>query len=143
MKRKHVLFLAAAAVLAAILVATIVAVRSRVQRHRVFRPTAGEARPEPPKAIPPVEQWTATFQQLEGEPLEELLEAIEAKHPDLYAKFSLAYLHGRVLVENDEKDEAAAKLAPFLEKGNPYRELALYHRSTIAEDEEASRFRNT
>jgi len=141
LKRKHVLFLAAAAVLVAILVATVVAVRSRVQRHRVFRPAAGESRPEAPKAIPPVEQWTATFQQLEGEELEELLDAIAAKHPDLYLKFSLAYLHGRVLVENDEKSEAAVKLAPFLEKGNPYRELALYHRSTIAEGEAASRYR--
>ena len=140
MKRKHVLLIAAALV-ALLTVITIVVIRARVQRHRVFRPAAGEAKPAAPKGIPPVEQWTATFQQLEGEELEELLEAIEAKHPDLYRKFSLAYLHARVLTENNEKGAAAAKLAPFLEKENPYRELALYHRSTIADGAEASRYR--
>ena len=140
MKRKHVVLIAAALV-AVLTVITIVVIRARVQRHRVFRPAAGEAKPAAPKGIPPVEQWTATFQQLEGEELEELLEAIEAKHPDLYKKFSLAYLHARVLTENNEKAEAAAKLAPFLEKENPYRELALYHRSTIADGAEGSRYR--
>lgn len=141
MKRKHVLLIAAAAAVAILAVVVIVAVRGRVQRHRVFRPAAGEAKPQPPKGIPPVEQWTATFQQLSGEDLEELLEAIEAKHPDLYKNYSLAYLHARVLAENNETGEAAQKLAPFLEKGNPYRELALYHRASIAEDAEASRYR--
>ncbi len=141
MKRKQVFLIAAGVVLLALAVVSIVLVRGRVRRHRVFRPAAGESKPKPPEAIPPVEQWTATFQQLSGEPLEELLEAIENKHPDLYAKYSLAYLHGRVLAENNEKAEAAAKLAPFLEKGNPYRELALYHRASIADGEEASRYR--
>ena len=141
MKRKHVI-LTAAAVLAGLLVITVLVMRSRVQRHRVFRPAAGEAKPQTPKGIPPVEQWTEAFQQRSGEDLEELVEAIEAKHPDLYRRFSLAYLHARVLTENNEKGEAAAKLAPFLEKGNPYRELALYHRATVAGDEaEASRYR--
>ena len=141
MTRKHVLLSAAAAVLALILVVTIVVVRGRVQRHRVFRPAAGEAKPQPPKGIPPVEQWTATFQQLSGEDLEELLESIETRHPDLYKKYSLAYLHARVLTDNNEKGEAAAKLAPFLEKGNEYRELALYHRAAIADGAEASKYR--
>ena len=141
MKRKHVLLSAAAVVLVAILIVTIVVVRGRVQRHRVFRPSAGEARPQPPKGIPPVEQWTATLQQLEGKELQELLESIESRHPDLYKKHSLAYLHARVLAENNEKGEAAAKLAPFLEKGNEYRDLALYHRASIADDAEASRYR--
>ena len=141
MKRKH-LFLTAAAVLVAVIAITVLVMRSRVERHRVFRPAAGEAKPGAPKGIPSVEQWTATFQQLQGEELEELLEAIEVRHPDLYKKFSLAYLHARVLTENNEKGEAAAKLAPFLEKGNPYRGLALYHRATIAaNDAEASRYR--
>lgn len=92
--------------------------------------------------IPPVDQWTATFQELEGEELSDLLSAIETKHPDLYRKWSLAYLHARALVEDDEKDEAARKLAPFLEKGHPFRDRALYHRASIAEGAEASRYRN-
>ena len=141
MKRKQLYLIAAGVVLLALAVVAIVIVRGRVRRHRVFRPAAGETRPKPPEAIPPVEQWTATFQELSGEELEELIEAIEAKHPDLYRKYSLAYLHGRVLAENNEKGEAAAKLAPFLEKGNLYRELALYHRASIADGEEASRYR--
>ena len=141
MKRKRALLLTAAAVLALLTVTTIFVMRSRVERRRVFRPAAGETRPEAPKGIPPVQQWTATFQRLSGDDLEELLAAIAKKHPDLYAKYSLGYLHARVLAEQDEEDEAAAKLAPFLEIGNPYRELALYHRASIADPAEASRFR--
>lgn len=116
--------------------------RQRVRRHRVFRPAAGEVKPEPPRGVPPVERWTETFQQLQGEDLVELLEAIEQKHPDLYRKWSLAYLHARALVEEDEKSAAAAKLAPFLEKGHPLRDRALYHRASLADGAEASRYRN-
>ena len=90
-----------------------------------------------------MEQWTATFQQLEGKELAGLLTAIEGKHSDLYAKWSLAYLHARALVEEDQKEDAARKLAPFLEKGHPFRDRALYHRASVAEGAEASRFRNT
>ena len=142
MKRKPVFLIAAGVVLLALAIVTIVLVRGRVRRHRVFRPAAGESKPKPPEVVPPVEQWTATFQQLSGEELEDLIEAIEAKHPDLYKRYALAYLHARVLAENNEKTEAEAKLAPFLEKGNPYRELALYHRASIADGAEASRYRN-
>jgi tetratricopeptide (TPR) repeat protein len=140
LKRKHVLLLAAGLVVV-LTVISVVVMRSRVQRRRVFRPAAGETKPVAPKGIPPVEQWTSVFQQLSGEELQELLEAIETRHPDLYRKYSLAYLHARVLVENDETSEAASRLAPFLEKGNPYRELALYHRASIADGAEASRYR--
>lgn len=139
-KRVAVAVAAAAVVILAIL--TAVLIRQRVRRHRVFRPAAGEVKPQPPKGIPPVEQWTATFQQLQGEELAELLDAIQAKHPDLYAKWSLGYLHARALVEDNENAAAAQKLAPFLEKGHPFRDRALYHRAAIAEGAEASRFRN-
>jgi soluble lytic murein transglycosylase-like protein len=141
LKRKRALLLAAAAAVALIALTAVLLTRGRVQRHRVFRPAAGETKPEPPQGIPPVEQWTTVFQQLSGEDLSELLEAIEKQKPDLYKKYSLAYLHARALAEQNETTGAAAKLAPFLEKGNPYRELALYHRASIAEDAEASRFR--
>ena len=143
MTRKKQLALVLAAVVALLAIFAAVLIRQRVRRHRVFRPAAGETKPEPPKGIPPVEQWTATFQQLQGEELADLLAAIEAKHPDLYKKYSLAYLHARALIEDNEKDEAAAKLEPFLAKDHPFRDRALYHRASIAEGAEASRFRNT
>lgn len=90
--------------------------------------------------MPPVEQWTATFGALGPRELSDLLEAIEAKHPDLYKKYSLAYLHARALVDEDD-DDAVEKLAPFLAKGHPFRNLALYHRAALADGAEASQFR--
>ncbi|MGZ5445853.1 MAG: lytic transglycosylase domain-containing protein [Thermoanaerobaculia bacterium] len=142
MTRKRLLLLSAAALLVVIAISALVLQRQRVRRHRVLHPAAGEVRPEPPRGIPPVEQWTDTFQRLEGEDLAELLEAIERKHPDLYGKWSLGYLHARALVEENEKSEASAKLAPFLEKGHPFRDRALYHRASLEEGAEASRYRN-
>lgn len=141
MARKRVILYSAAFVVLLAIVALILQ-RQRVRRHRVFRPAAGETKPAPLRGVPPVEQWTETFQQLQGEELIELLEAIERKHPDLYAKWSLAWLHARALVDEDETSAAAAKLAPFLAKGHPFRDRALYHRASIAENAEASRFRN-
>ena len=52
----------------------------------------------------PVEQWTATFGALGARELIDLLEAIETRHPDLYKKYSLAYLHARALVDEDDDD---------------------------------------
>jgi soluble lytic murein transglycosylase-like protein len=141
--RKKTLVVLAAAVVALLAILAAVLIRQRVRRHRVFRPSAGEVKPAPPRGIPPVEQWTATFQQLEGEELAALLGAIEARHPDLYKKYSLAYLHARALAETNEDAEAVRRLAPFLEKGQPFRDRALYHRASLAEGAEASRYRNT
>jgi tetratricopeptide (TPR) repeat protein len=116
--------------------------RERVQRRRVFRPAAGEVKPAPPvRGVPPVEQWTQTFLALDPAPLAELLGQIEARQPELYRKYSLAYLHARALADADDGDAAAEKLAPFLEKGHPFRKLALYHRAAIATGAEASRYR--
>jgi soluble lytic murein transglycosylase-like protein len=141
--RKRTVALVAAVIVALIAILAAVLIRQRVRRHRVFRPSAGEVKPAPPKGIPPVEQWTATFLQLEGEELADLLEAIEKKHPDLYEKHSLAYLHARALIEAGEDGPAAAKLEPFLAKDHPFRDRALYHRASIAEGAEASRYRHT
>lgn len=144
LNRRRKLLLAVAAVLLLIAIAAVIASRQRVQRRRVFRTTAGETKPVPPRqGIPPVEQWTATFQRLPPDELAELLAQIETKHADLYARWSLGYLHARALVESDEDEGAAKKLAPFLAKDSPFRSLALYHQSTIQEDAEASGTRQT
>ncbi|HEX2062580.1 MAG TPA: hypothetical protein VHK90_17705, partial [Thermoanaerobaculia bacterium] len=142
MTRKKTALVIAAVVVALFAILAAILIRQRVRRHRVFRPAAGEVKPAPPKEVPPVEQWTATFVSLEGEELAELLSAIETKHPDLYRKYSLAYLHARALIEDDEGDDAARKLEPFLAKGHAFRDRALYHRASIAEGAEASRYRN-
>lgn len=137
-KRTLVLLTVLAALL---LVLAIVISRERVQRRRVFRTTPRVAAAAP--GIPPIEQWTETFRRLDPDDLAELLTQIEIKHPDLYQRWSLGYLHARALLEDDEDDDAAKKLAPFLAKNNPFRPLALYHQSTIAEGDAASRLRQT
>jgi soluble lytic murein transglycosylase-like protein len=141
LKRRQSLLLTGGVLLAALAILAFFLYRERVRRHRVFRPAAGEVKPEPPQGVPPAGQWTVAFQQLDGEDLDDLLDQIETKHADLYARWSLGYLHARVLIEENEKTEALRRLTPFLEKGNPFRELALYHRASLADGEEASRFR--
>ena len=88
-----------------------------------------------------MEQWSAAFLALEGEELASLLARIEAKEPQRYRDLSLSYLHARALIDAGESDEAIAKLTPYLTEGHPFRPLALYHRSTLAEGEVASRLR--
>jgi soluble lytic murein transglycosylase-like protein len=139
-ERKRLLAAVAAVVLIGIAILTTLVVRERVHRRRVFRPAAGEVKPEPPRGVPPVEQWSATFATLSGEELAELLGEIEKRNPAQYKQWSLGYLHARALVEDDD-DDAVEKLAPFLEKGHPFRDRALYHRASIAEGAEASSFR--
>ena len=141
MTRKRLLFSLGAVVLIAIAILAIVAVRTRVRRGRVAHPAAAAATTERPVAIPPVEQWSPTFARLEGDDLAALLAQIEQKHPDLYKQWSLGYLHARALMDGGDESAALQKLAPFLAKGNPFRELALYHRSTLTEGEAASRDR--
>jgi soluble lytic murein transglycosylase-like protein len=137
--RKRTLLLLAAIVLLAAAIAAVVISRQRVRRHRVFRTTAGEVKPAPPAGIPPIEQWTETFTRLGAADLAELLAQIEARHPAEYGKWSLAYLHARALLEDNEANDAEKKLAPFLAPDHPLRELALYHQSEIhdARDEHA------
>jgi soluble lytic murein transglycosylase-like protein len=140
-KRRLLLVAAATLILALILLGTLL-FRERVQRRRVFRPAASEVKPAPPmRGIPPLAQWTPTFASLGPEELDDLLDQIEARQPDLYKKYSLAYLHARALADQNDRGDAAAKLAPFLEKGHPFRDLALYHRAAIGNTAEASRDR--
>ena len=140
MKRRTIYIVAAVLLAVAAIIASLL-VRERVQRHRVFRPSGGEVRAVPPKGIPPVEQWSDTFRNAGTGELSELLERIEVQHPDLYSKWSLAYLHARAEAEQNDRAEAIRRLAPFLEKGHPLRDRALYHRASVAEGAEASGFR--
>jgi hypothetical protein len=143
MKRRRLLLVAAATVILLLVIAGTVLFRERVQRRRVFRPAGSEvATKAPAVGVPPVAQWTETFASLGPRELNDLLDQIQAKHPDLYKKYSLAYLHARALADEDD-DAAAAKLAPFLEKGHPFRSLALYHRASIEDGPAASRDRTT
>jgi len=133
--------LIALAVVAVLTLAIVFVMRRRVRRARVTHPAAAEAKREAPVGIPPVEQWTSYFARLEGDDLAALLAQIEQQHPDLYKQWSLGYLHARALIDANEDSDASKKLEPFLAKGNPFRELALYHRSQILESEAASRDR--
>jgi hypothetical protein len=136
-KRTALITATIAAIAVIAIVIGILLLRARPQRHRVFRREA----PITIKGIPPVEQWTDAFSQLPPSELVKLLDRIAAQHPDLYAKWSLGYLHARALIEDNEPKLAAKKLAPFLANGNPFRDLALDHQSEIEEGEAASRAR--
>ena len=126
--------IAVAAVVVIIVVAAIFLSRQRVERHRVFETTKEQA-PKAPPGVPPVEQWTARFSALEAQrkwsDLDDLLEEIEKRHADLYAQWSLGYLHARARLENNDHRGAQQKLQPYLVAGNPFRELALYHQAEI------------
>lgn len=137
MKKRVAIPVAAGVVLlVAVIVFVAVLSRQRLQRHRVFRVAPAEKRAKAPSTVPPVEQWSETFERLAPGDLEELLDAIEKQHPDLYAKYSLAYLDARVLIERNELSEASAKLAPYLDAKSRFRDLALYHQAEIADAKE-------
>jgi len=129
LNKRAVLLISGVVLLIAAIVTAVIIVRTRPSRHPVFRRAHVAAAPV--KGIPPVEQWTDAFAQLPPADLARLLDQIAAQHPDLYAKYSLGYLHARVLLEENEPKLAAQKLAPFLAKGNAFRDLALYHLSEI------------
>jgi hypothetical protein len=128
-KRSVLLIAAGSLILLAALLAVLIS-RERVRRHRVFRAAQGETRVTPPATIPPVDQWSETFATLPPDDLNDLLENIRQRHGDLYAKWSLAYLHARSLLEDNETDEAVEKLRPFL-ADKRFADLALYHQSEI------------
>ncbi|HYO75596.1 MAG TPA: hypothetical protein VE010_03970, partial [Thermoanaerobaculia bacterium] len=131
MTRKRVIAIAAAAAVLALVIFGIVLSRQRVRRHRVFRTGTGEVKPAPPQGVPPVDQWTRTFETLDPDDLSDLLDEIEKRHPDLYAKWSLSYLHARALIEENEPARAGEKLAPYLAAGHALRDVALYHQAEI------------
>ena len=135
-KRVAVPLIGVAVVVLLAAVLAIVVVRQRAQRHRVFRAAPAETRPKPPSAEPrPPNEWTEQFRVLETSgrwsDLADLLERIAKSNPNEYRSWSLAYLHARALIENNEPADAAATLAPFLAAGNPFRDLALYHQAEI------------
>jgi soluble lytic murein transglycosylase len=151
-KRVAVPLIGVAAVLLLAVVVAIIIVRQRAPRHRVFRAAPAETRPKPPSTeLRPPNEWSEQFRELEASgrwsELDDLLERIAKVHPNEYAQWSLAYLHARALIENNEPAGAAAKLVPYLAAGNPFRDLALYHQAEIddarANHADASRNRQT
>jgi soluble lytic murein transglycosylase len=151
-KRVAVPLIGVAVVVLLAAVVTIIALRQRAPRHRVFRAAPAETRPKPPSAeLRPPNDWSEQFRELEASgrwsELDDLLDRISKTHANEYAQWSLAYLHARALIENNEPADAAAKLAPFLAAGNPFRDLALYHQAEIndarANHADASRNRQT
>lgn len=144
-RSKKILLSAVAVVVIAAIALTIVITRVRMRRHRVFRPAGGEVTTKAPKTIPPVAQWTLTFESLDAPELVDLLDRIEKQQPNDYERLSLAYLHARALLESGEFARAETKFAPYLAAGNPLQDLALYHASEVAagrdRDADASRLR--
>jgi soluble lytic murein transglycosylase len=151
-KRVAVPLIGVAVVVLLAAVVAIIALRQRAPRHRVFRAAPAETRPKPPSAeLRPPNEWSEQFRELEGSgrwsELDDVLEGIAKTHPNEYAQWSLAYLHARALIENNDPAEAAAKLTPFLAAGNPFRDLALDHQAEIDDaggnHSDASRNRQT
>ena len=151
-KRVAIPIIGVAAVVLLAAVVAIIAVRQRAPRHRIFRAAPAETPPKPPSAqLRPPNEWSEQFRELEANghwsELNDLLDRIATTHGTEYAQWSLAYLHARSLIENNEPADAAAKLAPFLAAGNPFRDLALYHQAEIEDARgnhaDASRNRQT
>jgi soluble lytic murein transglycosylase len=133
-KRVTIPLAAVAVVIVLAAVLAIIVMRQRAARHRVFRAAPAETRPASPEQRPS-NGWTQQFRELEvsgrwGD-LAALLDRFKKSHPSEYGQWSLAYLHARALIENNEPADAAAKLAPFLANGNPFRDLAIYHQAEI------------
>src|SRR5438270_616554 len=130
--KRSALVATAAGVLVLLALLGLVVSRHRLQRRRLFRAT-----PHPPASAPqqvtadlkPAGQWSAQFRALEvtgrWEQLHALLGQIKTTHPLEFARWQLAYLDARALIEMDRPREAAAALAPFLAPGNLLRDLAL------------------
>jgi len=131
---KRVVIAVSALVLIILVVTAIVLSRQRVERHRVFPRPVEEAGKEAP-GVPPVDQWTARFSALEAarkwSDLDDLLEEIEKRNPQQYAQWSLAWLHARARLENNDPRGAQQKLQPYTAAGHPFRDLALYHQAEI------------
>jgi len=135
--------------LAALGLAALVLVAVRAPRAVMPGGSAPEDEAPRPLADEPVETWTDRFTRLEGSggwaALMRELVAIRERHPELYARYRLGYLHARAALEAGDNDQAAESLAPFLAAGHPFRDLALHHAARLAERqgqaEEASRLR--
>jgi soluble lytic murein transglycosylase len=129
-----------AALLLIVIVIAIVVSRQRIARHRYFRAAPAVKPPSAPSAnIAPVQQWTEQFRALEVSGRWTEL----AKMLDDAVKIDprVSYLRARAYVESDQKREAMQALQPFLANGNPFRDLALFHKSEIEDPADASRDR--
>jgi len=139
---RRALFITTAAVSILLLTFAIVLSRQRYRRRQLFhRPAAAKPVKLPP-GVPPIEQWTDRFSQLETadqwSELSDLLDEIARRFPALYAQNALGYLHARAKIETNDLADAKEKLQPFLAIGNPYRDLALFHVAEI-DDSSAAR----
>src|SRR4051794_12278247 len=92
-----------------------------------------------PPGVPPIEQWTDRFSQLEAADqwaeLAELLDEIAKRFPAQYAQYSLGYLHARADIETNDPASAKEKLKPFLSNG--YRDLALFQLAELDDSSQA------
>ncbi len=136
MKRRVIAGTVAALLLIIIVVAIIVS-RQHVRRRPYFRPAPVEKPSVAPSvALGPIEQWTDQFRALEAAgrwaDLAKLLDEAVKKDPQL------EYLRARAHIENNQPRQAMQALAPFLANGNPFRDLALFHRAEIQEGDAAS-----
>jgi tetratricopeptide (TPR) repeat protein len=144
LKRRRTVVLAAAAALIGLLAGVLwFVLRQPLRRRRGFVPVATRQAPKktPVVAVPPVEQWTATFEELEAagrwKELDGILSEISLKNPEQYMRFSLGYLQARTRIEMAKLESAEQSLAPFLAADNPLRDLALFHRAEIADARDA------
>jgi soluble lytic murein transglycosylase-like protein len=136
---RRAVFLIAIAV-SLLLILTVVLTRQHYRRRTVFhRPPAAKPVTVPP-GIPPIEQWTDRFSQLEEADqwaeLSALLDEIARRYHTLYEQNALGYLHARAKIETNDPADAKALLQPFLNNG--YRDLALFHLAEI-DDSSAER----
>jgi soluble lytic murein transglycosylase len=133
---RRAVFLIAIAV-SLLLILTVVLTRQHYRRRAVFhRPPAAKPVKAPP-GVPPLDQWTDRFSQLEEADqwadLSALLDEIARRYRTLYEQNSLGYLHARAKIETNDPVDAKVLLQPFLNNG--YRDLALFH---VAEIDDSS-----
>jgi len=114
-----------------------------------LRETATRGQDPPPAPDRPVEGWTDRFVHLEQagdwSTLAAELSALERAQPALYGRYRLGYLRARAALQAGDEAVAGRALGPFLAPAHPFRDLALYHASRLAdrrgEKDEASRLR--
>lgn len=135
----------------ALVVIPIFILTQPLQRRIPFR-VSGKPAPVPPGerlgSLAP-ERWTARIVLLENSGrlsrLDEELTELRRLQPEVFAKQDLSYLHARVKQELGEHDEAAALYRVYAAPERRFADLALYHLSEIAVEEddpgEASRLR--
>lgn len=148
MKRRVIAGSIGAFILIVIAVVAIDLTRPRLHRRSLFRTTPVAKRTAPMPVRPsPVTQWSEQFRALEDSnrwaDLATLLAQLHRSNPALYAQWNLGYLQSRALIENNDPRGAMESIAPFTAPGNPYRDLALFHRSEIGPGDAASRDRQT